>query len=181
MSEQNSIELRNKIRTLEQLNKRLLEEYAALERNYEVISSKFMEERNISKRLQDSINLSQNKEKNEDLIIQLNTYKEKYERLANSISDLESRLKSASQNNIKYQENELNYKKNIKLLEEKIKRNTETGINLKKIEKKNEEKLVLYRSENQKLEEENDILRKRHEEINQKVIKTNNISNEKRK
>ena len=76
MSEQNSIELRNKIRTLEQINKRLLEEYAALERNYEVISSKFMEERNISKRLQDSINLSQNKEKNEDLIIQLNTYKE---------------------------------------------------------------------------------------------------------
>ena len=154
MSEQNSIELRNKIRTLEQINKRLLEEYAALERNYEVISSKFMEERNISKRLQDSINLSQNKEKNEDLIIQLNTYKEKYERLANSISDLESRLKSASQNNIKYQENELNYKKNLKFLEEKLKKNSESFISTKKNEKKNEEKIGLYRQENKKLEEE---------------------------
>ena len=46
--------------------------------------------------------LSQNKEKNEELIIQLNTYKEKYERLANSISELEFKLKTASQNNIIY-------------------------------------------------------------------------------
>ena len=175
MSEQNSIELHNKIRTLEQINKRLLEEYAALERNYEVISSKFMEERNISKRLQDSINLSQNKEKNEDLIIQLNTYKEKYERLANSISDLESRLKSASQNNIKYQENELNYKKNLKFLEEKLKKNSESFISTKKNEKRNEEKIGLYRQENKKLEEENLNLRKRNEEINKKIIETNKI------
>ena len=140
MSQENPKELHNKIRTLEQKNQRLLEEYSALNRNYEVICSKLREERNISKRLQDSINLSQNKETNEDLIIQLNTYKEKYERLANSISDMESRLKSASQNNIRYQENEFNYKKNIKLLEEKIKKNSENFLNAKKHDKKNEEK-----------------------------------------
>ena len=140
MSQENPKELHNKIRTLEQKNQRLLEEYSALNRNYEVICSKLREERNISKRLQDSINLSQNKETNEDLIIQLNTYKEKYERLANSISDMESRLKSASQNNIRYQENEFNYKKNIKLLEEKIKKNSENFLNAKKHDKKNKEK-----------------------------------------
>ena len=104
MSNHTPQELRSKIKSLEQINKKLLEEYEALERNYEVISSKLREEKNISKRLQDSIMLSQNKEKKEELIIQLNTYKEKYERLANSISDIESRLKSASQSNIKYQE-----------------------------------------------------------------------------
>ena len=110
MSHPNSQELHNKIKSLEQINQRLIEEYEALNRNYEAICIKLREEKNISRRLQDSMTLSQNKEKNEELIIQLNTYKEKYERLANSISDLESRLKSASQNNIKYQENELNYK-----------------------------------------------------------------------
>ena len=175
MSQENPKELHNKIRTLEQKNQRLLEEYSALNRNYEVICSKLREERNISKRLQDSINLSQNKETNEDLIIQLNTYKEKYERLANSISDMESRLKSASQNNIRYQENELNYKKNIKLLEEKIKKNSENFMNAKKHDKKNEEKIGLYRLDNKKLEEENLNLRKKNEEINKKIIETNKI------
>ena len=100
-------------------------QYRLIKTTNKVISSKLREEKNISKRLQDSIMLSQNKEKNEELIIQLNTYKEKYERLANSISDIESRLKSASQSNIKYQENELNYKKNIKFLEEKLKKHSE--------------------------------------------------------
>ena len=172
MSQENPKELHNKIRTLEQKNQRLLEEYSALNRNYEVICSKLREERNISKRLQDSINLCQNKETNEDLIIQLNTYKEKYERLANSISDMESRLKSASQNNIRYQENELNYKKNIKLLEEKIKKNSENFMGVKKHDKKNEEKIGLYRLDNKKLEEENLNLRKKNEEINKKIIET---------
>ena len=172
MSQENPKELYNKIRTLEQKNQRLLEEYSALNRNYEVLCSKLREERNISKRLQDSINLSQNKETNEDLIIQLNTYKEKYERLANSISDIESRLKSASQNNIRYQENELNYKKSIKLLEEKIKKNSENFMNVKKYGKKNEEKIELYRLDNKKLEEENLILRKKNEDINKKIIET---------
>ena len=140
MSNNNPIELHNKIKTLEQYNKKLLEEYEALNRNYEAICYKLREEKNITKRLQDSINLSQNKEKNEELIIQLNIYKEKYERLANSISELESRLKSALQNNIKYQENELNYKKSIKILEEKIKKNSEFFQNAKKFEKKMKKK-----------------------------------------
>ena len=175
MSNNNPIELHNKIKTLEQYNKKLLEEYEALNRNYEAICYKLREEKNITKRLQDSINLSQNKEKNEELIIQLNTYKEKYERLANSISELESRLKSASQNNIKYQENELNYKKSIKILEEKIKKNSEFFQNAKKFEKKNEEKIILYRDENKKLEEDNNNLRKKNEEINKKIIETNKI------
>ena len=161
MSNQTTQELQNKVRSLEQINKKLLEEYEALNRNYEAIFNKLKEERNISKRLQDSLKFSQDKEKNEDLIIQLNTYKEKYERLANSISDIESRLKSASNNNIKYQENEINYKKNIKLLEEKLKKNNENYQNARKIDKKNEEKIGLYRLENQKLEEEINNLRKK--------------------
>ena len=175
MSNQVPQDIHNKIKSLEQINKKLLEEYAALERNYEVICSKLKEEKNISKRLHDSIMHSQNKEKNEELIIQLNTYKEKYEKLANSISDIESRLKSASQSNIKYQENELNYKKNIKFLEEKLKKNSENFQNAKKIDKKNEEKIGLYRLENQKLEEEISNLRKKNGEINKKIIETNKI------
>jgi len=175
MSQENQKELHNKLKALEQKHQRLIEEYSALNRNYEVILSKLREERNISKRLQDSLNLSQKKESNEDLIIQLNTYKEKYERLANSISDMESRLKSASQNNARYQENELNYKKSIKLLEEKIKKNSENIFNAKKHEKKNEEKIGLYRADNKKLEEENINLRKKNEEINKKIIETNKI------
>ena len=122
MSHTNIQELQIKIKNLEKLNERLLQEYEALNRNYEVISAKLREEKSLSKRLQDSISLSQNKEKNEDLIIQLNTYKEKYERLANSISELEFKLKSASQNNIKYQENELNYKKKYKIIGRKNKK-----------------------------------------------------------
>ena len=175
MSNQTTQELQNKVRSLEQINKKLLEEYEALNRNYEAIFNKLKEERNISKRLQDSLKFSQDKEKNEDLIIQLNTYKEKYERLANSISDIESRLKSASNNNIKYQENEINYKKNIKLLEEKLKKNNENYQNARKIDKKNEEKIGLYRLENQKLEEEINNLRKKNDEINKKIIETNKI------
>ena len=122
MSHTNIQELQIKIKNLEKLNERLLQEYEALNRNYEVISAKLREEKSLSKRLQDSISLSQNKEKNEELIIQLNTYKEKYERLANSISELEFKLKSASQNNIKYQENELNYKKKYKIIGRKNKK-----------------------------------------------------------
>ena len=175
MSNQSNQELQNKVRSLEQINKKLLEEYEALNRNYEAIFNKLKEERNISKRLLDSVRFSQDKEKNEELIIQLNTYKEKYERLANSISDIESRLKSASNNNIKYQENEINYKKNIKLLEEKLRKNNENFQNSRKIDKKNEEKIGLYRQENQKLEEENNNLRKKNEEINKKIIETNKI------
>ena len=175
MSHQNPQEFHNKIKSLEQINQRLIEEYEALNRNYEAICIKLREEKNISRRLQDSMTLSQSKEKNEELIIQLNTYKEKYERLADSISGLESRLKSASQNNIKYQENELNYKKNIKILEEKLKKNSDNFLNTKKIEKKNEEKIGLYRLENQKLEEEILNLRKKNEEINKKIIETNKI------
>ena len=44
MSNQTPQELRSKIKSLEQINKKLLEEYEALERNYEVISSKLREE-----------------------------------------------------------------------------------------------------------------------------------------
>ena len=72
MSNQTTQELQNKVRSLEQINKKLLEEYEALNRNYEAIFNKLKEERNISKRLQDSLKYSQDKEKNEDLIIQLN-------------------------------------------------------------------------------------------------------------
>ena len=112
-----SNEYQNKIKHLETIYKKLVEEYNALNRNYETICNKFKEEKNLTKRLQDEISLSLNKEKKDELIEQLNIYKEKYERLANSINGIESKLKIATQNNIKYQENELNYKKQIKILE----------------------------------------------------------------
>ena len=168
-----SNELQNKIKHLESINKKLVEEYNALNRNYETICLKLKEEKNLTKRIQDELSLSTNKEKKDELTIQLNIYKEKYEKLANSINGLESRLKSASQNNIKYQENELNYKKQIKMLEDKIRTNQHSSIGAKKIAKQNEEKVSLYRQENQKLEKLNKELLLKNEEINKKVIDTN--------
>ena len=170
-----SNEFQNKIKYLESINKKLIEEYNALNRNYETICNKYKEERNLTKRLQDELSLSMNKEKKDELIEQLNIYKEKYERLANSINGLESRLKSASQNNIKYQENELNYKKQIKILEEKIRNNIHSSLSSKKIAKQNEEKITLYRQENQKLEKINKELTLKNEETNKKIIDTNII------
>ena len=170
-----SNELQNKIKHLESVNKKLIEEYNALNRNYEAICNKYKEEKNLTKRLQDELSLSFNKEKKDELIGQLNIYKEKYERLANSINGLESRLKSASQNNIKYQENELNYKKQIKLLEEKIRNSQHSSLSSKKIAKQNEEKINLYRQENQKLEKINKELLLKNEETNKKIIDTNII------
>jgi len=170
-----SNELQNKIKYLESINKKLVEEYNALNRNYETICNKYKEEKNLTKRLQDELSLSFNKEKKDELIEQLNIYKEKYERLANSINGLESRLKSASQNNIKYQENELNYKKQIKILEEKIRSNQHSSLSSKKIAKQNEEKVNLYRQENQKLEKLNKELLLKNEETNKKIIDTNII------
>ena len=170
-----SNELQNKIKHLESTNKKLIEEYNALNRNYETICNKYKEEKNLTKRLQDELSLSINKEKKDELTQQLNTYREKYERLANSINGLESKLKSASQNNIKYQENELNYKKQIKLLEEKIRNNQHSSLSSKKIAKQNEEKISLYRQENQKLEKINKELLLKNEETNKKIIDTNII------
>ena len=170
-----SNELQNKIKNLESINKKLIEEYNALNRNYETICNKYKEEKNINKRLQDELALSFNKEKKDELIQQLNIYKEKYERLANSINGIESKLRSASQSNIKYQENELNYKKQIKLLEEKIRNNQHSSLSTKKIAKQNEEKINLYRQENQKLEKINKELLLKNEETNKKIIDTNII------
>ena len=170
-----SNELQNKIKHLESVNKKLIEEYNALNRNYEAICNKYKEEKNLTKRLQDELTLSINKEKKDELIEQLNIYKEKYERLANSINGLETKLKLASQNNIKYQENELNYKKQIKLLEEKIRNSQHSSLSSKKIAKQNEEKINLYRQENQKLEKINKELLLKNEETNKKIIDTNII------
>ena len=170
-----SNELQNKIKHLESINKKLIEEYNALNRNYETICNKYKEEKNITKRLQDELSLSMNKEKKDELIEQLNIYKEKYERLANSINGIESKLKSATQNNIRYQENELNYKKQIKLLEEKIRNNQHSSLSTRKIAKQNEEKVNLYRQENQKLEKINKELLLKIEETNKKIIDTNII------
>ena len=170
-----SNELQNKIKHLESVNKKLIEEYNALNRNYEAICNKYKEEKNLTKRLQDELTLSINKEKKDELIEQLNIYKEKYERLANSINGLETKLKLASQNNIKYQENELNYKKQIKLLEEKIRNSQHSSLSSKKIAKQNEEKINLYRQENQKLEKINKELLLKNEETNKKIIGTNII------
>ena len=170
-----SNELQNKIKHLESVNKKLIEEYNALNRNYEAICNKYKEEKNLTKRLQDELTLSLNKDKKEELIEQLNIYKEKYERLANSINGLETKLKLASQNNIKYQENELNYKKQIKVLEEKIRNSQHSSLSSKKIAKQNEEKINLYRQENQKLEKINKELLLKNEETNKKIIDTNII------
>ena len=170
-----SNELQNKIKHLESINKKLIEEYNALNRNYETICNKYKEEKNLTKRLQDELSLSMNKEKKDELIEQINIYKEKYERLANSINGIESKLKSATQNNIRYQENELNYKKQIKLLEEKIRNNQHSSLSTRKIAKQNEEKVNLYRQENQQLEKMNKELLLKNEETNKKIIETNII------
>ena len=95
--------------------------------------------------------------------------------MANSINGLETKLKLASQNNIKYQENELNYKKQIKILEEKIRNSQHSSLSSKKIAKQNEEKINLYRQENQKLEKINKELLLKNEETNKKIIDTNII------
>ena len=162
-----------KIKELEFTNLKLIEEYKSLNRNYEAICVKLRDEKNLVKRLQDELKLSFNKELKNELTEQINNYKEKYEKLADSINGIETKLKLATQNCIKYQENELNYKRQIKNLEGKLRSNQQSSLNSKKISKQNEEKVILYRQENQRLEKTNTELLEKIEELNKKMNDNN--------
>ena len=125
-----------KIQKLENENKKLQNEYNALERNYEALCLKIKENKNIIKRLQDELSLSIDKKTKDEMLAELENYKEKYEKLANGVSLIENKLKLATQNCIKYQENEIKYKNTISRLEDRLKNKDKTELSNKKSKKK---------------------------------------------
>ena len=64
-------------------------------------------------------------------------------------------MKSATQNCIKYQENEVKYKNTISRLEDRLKNKDKNELSNKKAKKKTEENIALLIDENKKLEIEN--------------------------
>jgi hypothetical protein len=126
----------DKKKHLENENKKLKNEYNALERNYEALCLKIKENKNIIKRLQDELSLSIDKKTKDEMLAELQNYKEKYEKLANSVSLIENKLKLSTQNCIKYQENEVKYKNIILHLEDKLKSKDKNEYNNKKVKKK---------------------------------------------
>ena len=170
-----------KIKNLENENKKLQNEYNALERNYEALCLKIKENKNIIKRLQDELSLSIDKRTKDEILAELQNYKEKYEKLANSVSLIENKLKSATQNCIKYQENEVKYKNTISRLEDRLKNKDKNELSNKKAKKKTEENIVLLIDENKKLEIENKKLMELNEQINKKAKETNDTYEEMKK
>ena len=158
---------------LEKENKRLKEELFALNRNFEALCQKLKEEKNLIKRLEDELSHSKNKIVKDDLVNEIQNYKEKYEQLANSVSLIETKYHNASQNCKRYQENELKYKAYIQKLEEKAKSKDKLESQNYQMRRQHEQESSFLLEENKKLEKENNRLLAQIEETNKKAQETN--------
>ena len=90
---------------LEKENKRLKEELFALNRNFEALCQKLKEEKNLIKRLEDELSHSKNKIVKDDLVNEIQNYKEKtFQNACSDNLDLDTEeekeeLKKASEEN----------------------------------------------------------------------------------
>ena len=124
---------------LQKQNKSLTDELTAVTRNFEALCLKVKEQTNLIKRLQDELNHSKSKETKTELEMELKMYKEKYEQLANSIGQIESKYQTSSQNCKKYQENEVRYKVMISKLENRLRIREKLESQNNQLKKQNEQ------------------------------------------
>ncbi len=178
----NSDEIQNNnFNELKKSYKHIVDEYNALSRNYDALCLKLKESKNLISRLEDELKLSINKNIKDELEKELKNYKEKYNLLADSINILETKLKIATNNVIKYQENEVNYKNKIKNLEERIRKSDKLETSNKNLKQKNEQNISMLIQENKKLENENIKLLNLNQELDLKTKKINDSYEEMKK
>ena len=159
---------------LQKQNKSLTDELTAVTRNFEALCLKVKEQTNLIKRLQDELNHSKSKETKTELEMELKMYKEKYEQLANSIGQIESKYQTSSQNCKKYQENEVRYKVMISKLENRLRIREKLESQNNQLKKQNEQSLQLVLEENKKLE---NLINKYKEENKELIEKAEDASN----